>query len=638
MFAHETHFTQFDFNASQHAIRVGSHLFNSTPSRCYLPTELHWGNVLPFHKEPLESMPARHDLHLDLHSGLELGEIDLTWAESYLTNGVTNVNQVIHLVGPLLKLGNQAAMRCLAQSISFGVRYYNNELLYAKLLYYSMVSDKFTFSNQNPIAVAYESSDAVVNVIDISSVNLEPLTLPQLITKGELILINESDVNIQNPNDWQIMRWIASAGSRVNGAANNQSPHSCYLHWPAIPVTVLTREAGPAAPDAALVSSQDLMMFAKRLADQRQEWTSFNKGLYLAMDLIGMRMVGDQDEFWAVRSCLSPMSPLIPEVRDYNFMFRFLRRFPPPDLPSMHEGRAYISLKVAERVRLFALYTAVLATATTTVMYDMNVTARDLIAWGDEGQASSLFNALMFGNFNRSSNSEPVLIRQPKKAFKLWLGCGVADHLYPFSEWCSLSVGSSHFANVYEGLPATRAPRYFSALCIDNCLLQRPIEWGIVGPRPHVNLASDVRLSGPVSRHGWYASWGSQVYGQLVTSRQPMKLSTYGAQAINAITQALGVTIGADFLNIQHQSAYYIGFTGNTTSGGVWDPPVSDAVDEHVFIPSIFAYEPLSIRSFDYQDYEVRAPVLVGQATGNQGWLHTVQSLTGECVGLSLCR
>lgn len=28
-------------------------------------------------------------------------------------------------------------------------------------------------------------------------------------------------------------------------------------------------------------------------------------------------------------------------------------------------------------------------------------------------------------------NSEPVTISQPKKAFKLWLGVGVEDRLYP---------------------------------------------------------------------------------------------------------------------------------------------------------------------------------------------------------------
>lgn len=64
----------------------------------------------------------------------------------------------------------------------------------------------------------------------------------------------------------------ARAGSRIDGDANNATPHACYMQWPAIPIVVFGRAAeAPAIPAAALPTSYEMIQYAMGLADRRQD-------------------------------------------------------------------------------------------------------------------------------------------------------------------------------------------------------------------------------------------------------------------------------------------------------------------------------------------------------------------------------
>ncbi|QIJ56902.1 proline-alanine-rich protein [Scaphoideus titanus toti-like virus 1] len=625
---------QINWVAAQHAIQVGSYICVSAPGGGYTPPVLIAGNVLPFHEEPLDAVAERHDLHLHTGTAREVYTFSTSDISAYMIGAVANEKLVSNAIGAELRIAHVQALKQLTTCITRGLRVYDNELLYAKLMYYSMVRDEFTYAAQNPVAVAFPAGANLPNVVNLDADPLDILIIPNILAQAQLVLLGWVDVDVTNPVDWQILRWIAAAGCRLNGAAGQQSPHSCYMEWPAIPINILNHGAEPPAGNAALVTATDLISFAIRLANNRAEWGSLMRGLYAAFDLIGMRMVGDAEGFWPVKPDLSPISPHLPACGDYNFMFRILGITPPDNVAARLEVQAYGSLSSSERTRAFALYTGVLSSATTTLMYDLNLTCADLHAWGDHvAGVSQVLVAIMNAGMNCPNpfnpNSEPGLKRLPKKAFKLWLGCGVQGDLYPQTFWGGTYGNDNHFEDAYAGLVQTAAPRYFNPLCVHNWLRVLPMEWGLVGPRPRVNLEPDVRVTGAAARLGWYGSRGAKAYGALINSDQPMKLVIYGAQAVNVITQSTR-RAAAQAPAISHQfAAWDAKANTTTTTEPEWDPPVADGANDHPYMGGLFSFEPCYLRSFDYATNEVWAPCIVGDALPADERCH-LRSYTGQ--------
>lgn len=204
-------------------------------------------------------------------------------------------------------------------------------------------------------------------------------------------------------------------------------------------------------------------------------------------------------------------------------------------------------------------------------------------------------------------NSEPVAISQPKKAFKLWLGVGVEDRLYPQTTWLG-GAGQlgDNAAHSYAGV-VTIPPRFCSPLVIWDWLSIRPIEWGFVGPSPTINLKNEIRSHPPNNRMGWYADIGSSVYAAKTISDSPMELVVYGAQAINAICQYLRRAAAAAPA-LSHRVAAW----SQSPAIVSWDPPAADAANEHTYVAAIFGFQPCTIMSYNYATQEVYAPAIIG--------------------------
>lgn len=294
--------------------------------------------------------------------------------------------------------------------------------------------------------------------------------LTDLITNASIVLSDGIDVAFsQNEGMRRLVYWVACAGSRIDGQANNATPHSCYVQWPAIPIAVIGHGAAPAAPGAALPSQTDLLDFALQLALSRQEVPALTRGLYIALDLLGFRFEGHNDAFFGLKSDLSPTDPLLPAPRDYNFLYRVLNKFPPAASEAASlEVKAYAAELAINRARLCALYTSVRAHATTTYMCGINLTCADVIAWSTAaGAPSPMLAAIMGSGMNRvpqsSVNGEAGMIFHPKKAFKLWLSCGVEGQLYPQTTWIGQrgAVGADaalHYADMIQTAPRGSPP------------------------------------------------------------------------------------------------------------------------------------------------------------------------------------
>lgn len=410
-----------------------------------------------------------------MHTGSarEVSAIQPQSIAGFFQNGAISEKSVTNAIAAELRIGTPAAMRYLTTHINTGLRVYENTLLYAKLMYYVLLQDEFAFANLVPQPQAYAAADATVNVVDISGEALGINVIPDMLVRQQLIMIDGNEVDITNPTDWQILRWIAAAGMRIDGMGDPipaATPHACYVEWPAIPVNVLAYIAGPQAPAVALVNAQKLMEFAVRLANKRMEWHSLCQGLYAAMDIIGTRLVGDAQGWWPLRSCLSPSNPVLPAVADYNFMLRLVGIFPQEAPIAKAEVDSFMSLQSAARLRAVTLYTAVLTAATTTLVYDINLTAQDVIAWGDgAANVSQLVVQIMSYGFNtvpgNNVSVEPALLQAPRRAFKLWLGVGVASGMFAQNSWGGNFGQQGHYHDAYAGMLATAAPRMVTPWC-----------------------------------------------------------------------------------------------------------------------------------------------------------------------------
>lgn len=70
---------------------------------------------------------------------------------------------------------------------------------------------------------------------------------------------------------------------------------ACYINFLKVAVTILGKGPAPPQPQPAVLTADRLRSFAQRLASMRNEWGELVKGMYMALDLVGTRMVASVD-------------------------------------------------------------------------------------------------------------------------------------------------------------------------------------------------------------------------------------------------------------------------------------------------------------------------------------------------------
>lgn len=124
---------RFPYVAGQ-AIQVGSYASVSQPGGGFTPEELVTGNALAFHEAPIGNAgDVRHNLHVHTGAAREIGVFDEATIGDFLIGGVPNEKAISNVMQPELRCGNRHALVALAASIRRGMRYFDNEMLYAKL-------------------------------------------------------------------------------------------------------------------------------------------------------------------------------------------------------------------------------------------------------------------------------------------------------------------------------------------------------------------------------------------------------------------------------------------------------------------------------------------------------------------------
>lgn len=605
--------------------QVGSNLALASPTGGVDVPHMIWGTILCTHEAPIAigDPRVRFDLHVHNDEPVELGRFTQSSIANLFQAGMPSERFVFSALQPNIQAVNTDVVRRATTDILLNWEFYDNSQIYAKLLFYGMLRDYFTFIDVVPVANAF-GQEAVITWVNLADAALAVDSISDAIRSGHVIMRETRDI-FNNANDLQLMYWLAKQGMRMDGPAGAETPHQCYVEWGPTQIIIFAYRAQPAAPAAAILNSTQFYGLATRLATERSEWSAFTRGLYMAAELMGTRLIGHNGTWHPLRPSLSPHSIQIPAASDYSILLRYLNVFPPDSEPARIEGNAFIGMSVTERIRAIALYNAVITVATTTALYDINVTAGLLNQWCvGAADIPAHFTQAMTQALNEpeviaARHLEPVGLSQPRKAFKLWLGVGVEDNIYVLDRWLgTYGQEAAAGAHVYVNMVQNVTPTLVNPMIIDNWLDVRPIEWGIVGDRPIVNFQREIVVTGAVARRGWRGEMGSIKYSERATSQEPYKMVVYGAQAINVITQLLRRD-AAHVPIISHQDCEW---QPNRVEGPgapapvEWDAPVAYPAADQPYTAIINSFQPCTIMSYDYATQTIRAPCLVNAALG----------------------
>lgn len=262
----------------------------------------------------------------------------------------------------------------------------------------------------------------------------------------------------------------------------------------------------------------------------------------------------------------------------------------------------------ATRVRGAALYVAGQRIMATTLLYSYNIQTTNLIQWCTGVTPEGSVNMVLGSGLARplrGQGGESAMFSQTKVAFEHFFGFRIAKGLYPGANWLPPTGGLAAAASYYNANCVNdldEAPRLTSCLIIDEFLLVRPQEWGILGPRTEINFLEDLIAQSSAELRGLYSDLGDTTYKVRVTSSQPYLLVPYGIQMLNAVHQHFEIAARAP----QYRRAVFQGRRAAGFSSEVL------TYASHKYINALFIYEPCSIWTFDWADNTIRAPCIQG--------------------------
>lgn len=306
-------------------------------------------------------------------------------------------------------------------------------------------------------------------------------------------------------------------------------------------------------PQPEVVSSANLT-FIMRLATSRCQWDSALKGLYVAMEIFGTRMVPQLVEgqelpaYWPIRPTLKSKDPRIPTPVDYNFLMRLLKIYPLRDETSKIEVRALTSIPASSRINVVSFYNAILGAATTTVLYGANITNQMINMWcTNDALIPRVFTDLMSQALNNPlpglNAVEPVIFDKARQAFNVWVGASVAQNLFPEDTWVGNVGEVPHQVFATIGQIDVITPNLINPLVLVEWIKTLPFEWGYVNAKPQLNLAGDIRMIGQLAQTGCYARKGCSIYGERAAGDWPIDVVVYGPHVINALCQLMRMDV-----------------------------------------------------------------------------------------------
>lgn len=539
-----------------------------------------------------------HMLEIRDGSALPTATLDPSELDPWMSGPLPDGRRIMSALQPQFNCANRFIIQEVSAELTRENEFYDNCMLYAKLYYWALAIDLFTAMGLAPTAVAFPA-DNCVTTINLGDNNLNANDWAAEFAKGSIQMLEGWDFTSA---DLQMIYWLAKPGHRLTTAEGVRSPNFCYVQWPKIDVCLLRHAAAAAMPAAALVSSAMLLAFIRRLANRRNEWDSAVKGLYIALDQIGVRYHIVNNHAYHLTSCWNAYHTYVPKPQDFNIFIRLWRKVKPLDSESQKEALAWEAGNVRVRANLAALYTYAQFTFTTTFLTRMSVTTRDLTNWGVGGDPRGNITAILADGVcdPGGTQNESLVYTAFRSAFHNFLGYVTVSNCYPGYTWQGSMGGNANAVLSFSAQTAALPPRADSVLAIDDFLLSRPVEWCVLGPETEVDLKADLRYLGTGAKRGVYTHKGDATYRKYANNGdQPYLFIPYGLQVVNAIHQAQVRPAGAAQYNA-------CGWDYGTESD--WDAPEAD--EAAVYNVELHIFEPCTRLTWDWQNVEVRAPCM----------------------------
>ncbi|CAH0392079.1 unnamed protein product [Bemisia tabaci] len=171
-----------------------------------------------------------------------------------------------------------------------------------------------------------------------------------------------------------------------------------------------------------------------------------------------------------------------------------------------------------------------------------------------------------------------------------------------------------------------------SMLVIDDFLVLRPLQWGILGDNTTANLRADLVRMTNAARVGLYTYKGCSEYPARVNSDSSYVIVPYGIQVLNFVAQFFQM---ADFQPDYKAADYSQGLEEQFAN-------LSLGYATHTYDAQLHIFEPCTVWTFDWGDNEVRAPVMTAPNEMTIPRAKTIDSwgpaLTLPGVGMKLAR
>lgn len=617
---------QFAF--AHQSITITSHIHPSAPGGGLEQAAAVWNRVLWFHQAPI-AQADRRTLDIRWSEGFQDSALPMSEIMKFYVGGTISERAVTSAIVPKLQPNNANTVRNLANYLVESIYSNNNFGMYAKLLWHAFVRDEYTYAGIQPQATVFggENQVAFVN-LDDPNLNFMDIVVP--IIRGDIIMVDRVDYD---PNDLLAVHYLSRAGRRYDSAIADAIPHSAYVRWPSLRVTILMHGPAPQPPAAAVLSSEQLIAFAIKLAQQRNELKFLTEGLYWVMDHAGVRynVVQGQPQAQYILPDFRITDITVPQPSDYNVLLRLAGVRPLFQEADGLEVQQFSMIRSQDRVRLIALYTAAYSIFATTILHSLQIPGSALREWyaANVVPPSSMLMLQRLNNVgaHTSAGAEAPIFNMIKDCFPKFLNVDVVRNTHKGQMWLGGYGSRPDFVAAFDDVPNATTPRLFNPLIIDDFISCRPREWGLVGPCPKVDLSKEVVLQVQENMQGWRALQGSSDYQTTASGRMPFAYVEYGAFAVNVITQYLRPQ--AQLLSVQ--SAYHV-----PLGHAEFTPPAPLAGP--VYLEQLHSFMPCTIMTWDAANTSVLAVAIVGPNVGHHDLL-ALRNLTGtelQSAGLAL--
>lgn len=617
-----------NFAYADQSVRMSAYIHPSAPGGGLDPAVEIDNRVLRYHQAPI-AQAERRTMDITwcegfIHSALPISEI-----MKFYVGGTISERAVTSAIVPKLQPANHNTLRNLSNYLVESVNSINNSGMYAKLMWSVLVRDQYTYAGIQPNATPFADNAAVSYVnLDDNALDYNNIVAP--ILRGDIVMVERADFDV---NDLLAVHYLAQAGRRFDSNPADAIPHTAYVRWPALRVTVLRHGAALAPPQAAVLSSEALMAFAIKLAQQRNEMAHLVEGLYWVMDHAGIRynVVPDHPQAQFILPDFRITDVRVPRPQDYNVLLRLAGVRPMAAGTDGAEISQFSTVRSQDRVRLVTLYSAAYTIFATTVLHSIQVAGDRLREWYGGLPITPAANTILtqLNNITQptAAGAEAPIFNMIKDCYPKFLGVEVVRNVHRGNMWLGSYGSRAAFEAAYHGLPTVTTPRLLNPLIIDNFLIVRPREWGITGPCPKVDVHKEVILQAMMANQGWRALRGSEEYQRAATGSMPFCYVEYGAFAVNTITQYLRPE--QQLLSVQ--DAYY-------SPNGVAEFAPPHPLAGPQYIAAIHTFMPCTIMTWDSVNLTVRA-IAISRANIPHHDLLALSNLRGQelqSAGLAL--